>query len=361
MKIFISHYHVEKHLAVAVKQQLTNLFAKLVDVFIADDIPFGSNWLNQVSTKLADTDTILVLFSPDSVNRPWINIEAGFGVMTGKFLIPICHSGLDKKDLPVIYSLQQSVELCKHADIERLLLQIAERTVAGKYLGDLSAGVNNWVSAMKEALMASPPSRRQLDSTPCVWVVGSNRDLPESQAAKNQRFVSLFAHALIERKFRVVFGRSGLLDCMANSLGRELDSYDYEVLSEFGSVSAMHRESQEPAPNPVIVLGSIRAQKGPRRVFTDTIGFPPDVMVVIGGSPNGRISNEVELAISSNIPVIPLRFTGGQAARSATFVHESLTEQVGKIQDAQRDFGVNASKLCDVILELTKISRPNNS
>ena len=84
-------------------------------------------------------------------------------------------------------------------------------------------------------------------------------------------------------------------------------------------------------------------------------------MVVIGGSPNGRTSNEVELAISSNIPVIPLRFTGGQAARSATFVHESLTEQVGKIQDAQRDFGVNASKLCDVILELTKISRPNNS
>lgn len=357
MKIFISHYHVEKALAIAVKQELLQIFGGLVDVFIADDIHFGSNWLNEVSQKLSETDTVLVLFSPDSVVRPWINIEAGYGVMTGKYVIPLCHSGLDKKNLPVIYALQQSIELCERDDITKLFSQIAERTAAKRFLGDMGGSVERWITRMHQTLLSAPRGIRTLDAKPCVWVIGSNRDLPEKQADKNNRFVTYFAQVLIQRGFRVVFGRSGLLDKLADSLGHELEAYDYKILSEFGTTSAMYKNSPGIAPNPVIVLGSMRADKGPRRVFHDTLGYCPDVMVVIGGSPNGRTSEEIKLAESAQISVLPLCFTGGQAALSKATVDPSLADEANEIQQAKRDIPIVAQRLCDLIEKEAALGR----
>lgn len=361
MKIFISHYHGEKHLAIAVKTILVDLFADLVSIFIADDIPVGSNWLNRVGEELRDTDLVIVLFSPNSVHRPWINIEAGYGVMTGKTVIPVCHSGLDKKNLPVIYSLLQAVDLCAPLDVERLLIQLAKQTKAGRFLGDLPRSVSEWIAKMNATLLSLPPTRRTSDTKPCVWIVGSNRGLPDKQAVKNLRFIALFAQVLIQRKFRVVFGRSGLLDNLANSLGHELDSYDMQFLSEFGNTSALHKNSPEVAPNPVIVVGSIRADKGPKKVFNDTLGVIPDVLVLVGGSPSGRSVDEVYLARTSGIPIIPLTFSGGQAGVEKAFVDKSLVDEVTSIQESERDFASVAQKLCDIIERQTEISRATDS
>jgi len=82
--IFISHISEEKELATILKKHLENDFLELIEVFVSSDtesIFAGSNWLDSISSALRDACTELVLCSKASVNRPWINFEAGAGWM----------------------------------------------------------------------------------------------------------------------------------------------------------------------------------------------------------------------------------------------------------------------------------------
>ncbi|MFG6490512.1 toll/interleukin-1 receptor domain-containing protein [Roseateles sp. BYS78W] len=98
MKVFISHVHQEFALAKMVKEQLDLIFGAMVEVFLSEDTRLGDNWLAKVKTALTDSDFVFVLFSPTSHSRPWINIEAGYGVMAGKPVVPICCLGLKKSE-----------------------------------------------------------------------------------------------------------------------------------------------------------------------------------------------------------------------------------------------------------------------
>ena len=43
---------------------------------------------------------VIVVASPDSLSRPWVNFEAGGGWFKGLDLLAICHSGQQKSRLP---------------------------------------------------------------------------------------------------------------------------------------------------------------------------------------------------------------------------------------------------------------------
>ena len=118
MNIFISHIHEEDKLAQELKKGLKKHFGELIDVFLAEEIPLGTNWFNEIKKSLNKTDVILVLFSYQSLKREWINIEAGYGIMNDKIVIPILSGGLKKKSLPIVYSLYQAVEINKVIDIQ---------------------------------------------------------------------------------------------------------------------------------------------------------------------------------------------------------------------------------------------------
>ena len=84
VNIFISHIHEENELALSLKKLLEKCFAKSVKVFMSD-IELGSDWLARIRGSINNADLILSLFSPHSKQRPWINIETGFGVMQRMF------------------------------------------------------------------------------------------------------------------------------------------------------------------------------------------------------------------------------------------------------------------------------------
>lgn len=362
MRLFISHIHEEREIAKAIRDELRACFGAQVEVFLAEDIPLGTNWFDQIKTALETSSVLLVLFSKYSSSRPWINIEAGYGVIAGKQVIPICHLGFSKADLPVIYGLLQAVDLLDTKDVGRLLDQIARATQAGQFLGDKTAAISRWIEKVSDAVRSTPRFRPLLDAPPCVWVVGSNRDLGDKQALLNKRFVGFLAQVFMHRRFRVVFGRSGLLDDLGDAVNKEIDreqvyGIDRGTLGEFGNASAMHKNSAEPPPNPVVLLGSFLSNRGLREVFVESIGHLPDTVVVIGGSPTGRTHEEVKHAQEAGIPVLPLRFTGGAAATAATSVDTSLTESVVRIQQARRDYSSVAQLLCDVLEAQTALRR----
>ncbi len=64
-----------------------------------------------IDDALKTCNLLLIICSPSSLTRPWINFEAGCGWVKGIKMIPICHSGQKKDQLPFPFSLLQGIEL----------------------------------------------------------------------------------------------------------------------------------------------------------------------------------------------------------------------------------------------------------
>jgi TIR domain len=122
-KIFISFIHEEAEVAAALQRLIR---AKLTgdDVFVASEwqIYAGEDWLRKITVELREAKVVVLLLSPCSVRRPWVNFEAGGAWFAEKVLIPVCHAGLTPDRLPKPYSSLQSLVI--PADIEYLITSI---------------------------------------------------------------------------------------------------------------------------------------------------------------------------------------------------------------------------------------------
>lgn len=168
----------------------------------------------------------------------------------------------------------------------------------------------------------------------------------------------------MRRRFRIIFGRSDLLDDLgdsiiqnSNSYPEQISGFDHDTLSDVASASAMQSDLHFSAPNPLVLLGSFRGQPGVRAVFFETLGRIPDVALIIGGSPDGRTKAEVERAAESGIAILPVIFTGGAAANSKSTTNPSLKNAISAIQQANRDYPAVAKLLCDALEQQAAISR----
>lgn len=112
--LFISYISPEKALAVVLKDWIMATFSRRYKTFVASDyesIRLGDNWLQKIEQAIRSSRVMIVLLSPSSLSRPWINFEAGGAWMRGTRVLCICHSGQKKADLPAPYSHLQAVEL----------------------------------------------------------------------------------------------------------------------------------------------------------------------------------------------------------------------------------------------------------
>ena len=101
----------------------------LVKVFVSSDtesIAAGEEWLKSLEQALDDCAVFLILCSPQSIKRPWINFEAGAAWIRKIPIVPICHAGLTPRDLPMPLSLRQAISLGDPQGISRLYTRIAE-------------------------------------------------------------------------------------------------------------------------------------------------------------------------------------------------------------------------------------------
>jgi hypothetical protein len=112
--VFISHISDETEVAQWLKARIDRDFLGAVDIFVSSDrstIAAGRKWLDEVDKALKRADLQIVLCSPDSVGRPWVNFEAGAVWLRGIPVIPVCHSGLQPEGLPVPLSMLEGVAL----------------------------------------------------------------------------------------------------------------------------------------------------------------------------------------------------------------------------------------------------------
>lgn len=114
MKIFLSHVSNEGLLALVLKEWIQTVSKKRLKVFVSSDIQniaAGDRWLENLRDALTDARLLIVLCSPYSITRPWVNFETGSGWIKDIPVIPICHSGQRLGNLPSPLSLFQGLDM----------------------------------------------------------------------------------------------------------------------------------------------------------------------------------------------------------------------------------------------------------
>ncbi len=131
---FISHITEEREVGSALKTALARDFLGMLDVFVSSDgasIAAGDDWLKSVDEALRKTDLMMILCSPTSIRRPWINFEAGAAWIRKIPIIPLCHSGLRPGDLPMPLSSRQGLLLSSADSLRGLYERIAKEMECG--------------------------------------------------------------------------------------------------------------------------------------------------------------------------------------------------------------------------------------
>lgn len=111
--LFISHITEEKDLALAFKDLVEKHFLGMLEVFVSSDensIGMGQRWLDNITNALKSCSVEVILCSPQSIRRPWINFEAGAGWVRDIPVIPLCHSGMEPSQLPMPLNLLQAAK-----------------------------------------------------------------------------------------------------------------------------------------------------------------------------------------------------------------------------------------------------------
>lgn len=128
--IFISHITEEKELAKLLADFIKKSYLNMFDVFVSSDgesIASGDRWIETIDKALNSCVIQVSLCSPFSIQRPWINFEAGASWIRRIPVIPICHSGLSKSNLPVPLSLLQGIDIEQHDGLSRFCKTLSDK------------------------------------------------------------------------------------------------------------------------------------------------------------------------------------------------------------------------------------------
>jgi hypothetical protein len=141
-QVFISFIHEEEGYAEAVKTFLADLLGPNATPFLSSDklqVFAGEKWLDRITEELRKAEVFLLMLSPTSVTRPWVNFEAGAAWTGGRVIIPICYRGLRRDGLPKPYSSLQAVDLNGYGEDEYLATSVAHHLKVERPLTHIEA------------------------------------------------------------------------------------------------------------------------------------------------------------------------------------------------------------------------------
>jgi len=177
--VFISHITEEKEIALALKQLVETTFLNMIDVFVssdATDIKAGSRWLDEITNALKKCKVEIILASPMSVKRPWINWEGGAGWIRDIKVIPLCHSGMVPTSLPLPLNTLQAATATEQNELEIIFPVLAEAVGSSVPKADFS----EFIQAVKNFEAESKQIKEQAEKSPIAPTDGL---LPHEQEA----------------------------------------------------------------------------------------------------------------------------------------------------------------------------------
>jgi hypothetical protein len=153
--IFISHITEENSVALLLKDFLKKALGENLPIFVSSDyesISGGDVWFTTIVAGIKTSAVVLVLLSPQSLERRWINFEAGVGVGAGSTVIPVVIHGLQRSEVGHPLSSLQIRSLHTLEDVHALL-----RDVGGK-IGRLAKVFVDATPLIADATLTPPGS-----------------------------------------------------------------------------------------------------------------------------------------------------------------------------------------------------------
>jgi hypothetical protein len=129
--LFISHTVDEAPAAEKLKSLLRQSFGRDFDVFVSSDyrsISGGDNWFETIIGKLKGVRVVIVLLSHYSIERRWINFEAGVGIGADAQIIPLVFRNLKKSEVGLPLGLLQVRDSSDIRDLRGLIGDISSKT-----------------------------------------------------------------------------------------------------------------------------------------------------------------------------------------------------------------------------------------
>jgi hypothetical protein len=165
--IFISHIHEEAAVARELRDWFHAAFPGFVKAFVSSDYednPLGTRWLQKINRAMTRSRLLITVLSPQSWERMWIHLEAGWALGRGIDILPLCHSGMSVERLPRPYSDYSGTEVERDDFARRLLvalkvhLRLAHSLPPGM-LGGLTADVRNACAQLPSTIKVSSTTK----------------------------------------------------------------------------------------------------------------------------------------------------------------------------------------------------------
>ncbi|MCK4260769.1 MAG: DUF4071 domain-containing protein [Halanaerobiales bacterium] len=173
VKVFISHSHEEKDLALAWQTLLDHISQGAIEVWLSSDtkptggMKIGGEWRDTIYNKLEKADYILAIISPRSIDRPWILWECGVASGTDKErgIIPIVFS-MPLSDFDGPLSTYQSYA----GEEETKIIEICERLLVEAGLSPKKQYWQPIIDSYLSSIRLHRPPRNASPTAVSLWV-----------------------------------------------------------------------------------------------------------------------------------------------------------------------------------------------
>lgn len=156
-KLFISHATSDGEFANAIKQEIEKVFANGVDVFSTSSpgaIPVGRDWLHDIESKLQQTQAVIAIVTPISIERPWLWFELGASWSKGRSgdlaIYPLCAAEIDLANLPAPLNRLQALSIGRAADLKLLFEALIRQFGFGKISSFKSSNITKRIPKYKD-------------------------------------------------------------------------------------------------------------------------------------------------------------------------------------------------------------------
>lgn len=207
--IFISHIHEEALVAEVLRDWFHAAFPGLVAAFVSSDYednPLGSRWLDTIDRAMNQARLVLTLMSPQSSQRMWIHLEAGWARGRNIDILPLCHGGMTMAQLPRPYSDYSGTAVDRVDFARRLLMALKqhlglEHRLPPGMLTGLTDDVKN-ACAQLRASTSTATATKQRTTAPARAA-----ELPNARVAEvaSVRFDGDLLDALVAVPWRLFF------------------------------------------------------------------------------------------------------------------------------------------------------------
>lgn len=191
--IFISHINEDKEIAISLKDLIETRFSGNIPIFVSSDktsIKYGKEWFPQIKEEIASCQYALILCSPLSINRPWINFESGAAHMIDHFVVPLCYAGLPANELLPPLNQLQGLNVNDHDAIIALFYQIASSF--NIEFNDSKISEHSFFTLANNEQIHTPDSVITKIEGPNIVNIGDNISISVEKPIDSKLSVSLF-------------------------------------------------------------------------------------------------------------------------------------------------------------------------